>query len=278
MEKDDSKYFLKLEPFNGGRITEGIFKYQGALMKEYIKRDKILPLPLNLADRNHQNFIRKLMGDWGEELAEASDVYHVKVLELFTGSIYTDQKVQKDLKALLLDFTQELIDALHFMVEICIYLNIDHDDIIGLLKQSLSEQNLPLATEDALTTSLWYGRYQNNERDENRIYRKEGFNLPFSEPTKIAGLSISLPMIEHSKVMFWEATQAMFIARNLMKIKDTRESEIQTNINTLQVKVVEAWVRFMQLLDFLGLDDPKDIYIHYENKNLINQKRIIEGY
>jgi hypothetical protein len=283
---------IKLKPFNEGKLMEGIFTYQKNLLNRYRALGMVPSYPLDLNSRDSQDFIRKTIGWVIEELAEAMENFD-GATEIFNNEIYSDSGVQKKILNYLIPLTEELMDVLHFMVELLYYSGIEADDMLGYYKSRLTTENYHEAfmTGDALTTSMMYARHININNDVSRIALYNSFKLETSnEEAYYRALSMELPadsIVAGTKLgpelqvlierLCWAITQKLFKAKNKLKMKDWKTSEVTTNIQAYQEDLMEAWVALSVLLDTLQLTD-KAIYFHYEKTNYKNQERLNSGY
>lgn len=63
-----------------------------------------------------------------------------------------------------------------------------------------------------------------------------------------------------------------------LKIKPWRQSIEKTDFSDYQQSILSIWISFFDLLNLCGIKTAKQIYLLYNNKNLINQKRIKNNY
>lgn len=77
--------------------------------------------------------------------------------------------------------------------------------------------------------------------------------------------------------MLWEVTYWLNIARNFLKNKPWKQSQMMTNESGYQEAIIMAFLSMMGLFFNLGLVD-SDIYFLYWKKNKVNQFRIKSNY
>jgi hypothetical protein len=277
MENATSK-ILKLEPLNSGSLLEGIFQYQKNLMNKYISLGRLPALPLEINNRDNQKFLRKLINDFNEELAEASMEID-KGYEIMATQNYTEDDVQNEMKGYFKNAAVELADALHFLVELMVYSNIEPTDIAAYLRITLGENGLnALVSDDPLKTTICYAQHLNIHDDEARVAKYHGFKFTGLDHDNIFVCSkFNFELHTVINVHFWAISKKLLSAQNLLKMKDWRAEEINASVQSFQHKVMEAWITLFKLVDLMSLDDNL-MYTAYENKNLINQQRIIDGY
>ena len=95
-----------------------IFNMQKFLMKKYGFKG-----PINIDTKKGQNKIREVMFFMVHEVFEASEWMKMKP--------WRKTIVKTDIKA----FLEEIVDVLHFYVELCIYLGIDSNKLTGMYKE-----------------------------------------------------------------------------------------------------------------------------------------------
>jgi hypothetical protein len=273
---------LKLEPYNGGDFLTGIFKYQTNLINQYHLRGMVPAMPLDLNDRESQRFIKKLVSDMLEELVEANTQYETNILgfwnenghKLVKESAATfDIDAWQELKKAVVNYTEELADVIHFFVEIMIYSNIGPEDVTAYQNRE------GLLTGQLLGNSV---RRMNNEAslvvlklDSFRMYS----NMERSHDIKddYPGTNISPGIASIMEVLSYRILSKSKAATHKLKNKDWKQTEIGVQAMEYQSAVMEAWVAICDYMCFVGMSE-KRMYLAYEEKNLVNQKRLQDGY
>ena len=97
-----------------------IFEEQTELMHKYKVIEKMPEWPLNLHSRDHQKILKDFIYRVIEELCEAGHVLKNKPW------------TQRDLETDVDHYKEELADALHFFVELCILSGIDAKELYSL--------------------------------------------------------------------------------------------------------------------------------------------------
>lgn len=263
--------YLKTDVFNGGKMLEGIFDYQWALMVKYFNRGMIKHPPADFQVKEDQEYTRKIIGWLTNELGEASDSYS-KVMAHYLGD-----PDQSGLVPMLNDVMNEMADSLHFMVELFIWSGLTASDVLSYYEQLCKERNLELLlTSDGLTTSFNYGNQTNTWDDEVRIAKCLAVNVSVKPGILIAPrLSQDLHIVV--ELCFWDTVKAFQRAGNLLKKKAWSNSQDGSNIQAYQLQLMEGWLYFMKLANLIGLNGIA-MYTYYENMNIKNQERLNNNY
>lgn len=140
-------------------------------------------------------------------------------------------------------FLEELIDALHFLVEMTIYCGIQTYDIRRYMIDWIHEAGSPIPGEDSL-----------------KIVFKVNLSHAFDTRQYAFGVVESLGK-----------------AMNQLKNKPWKNTHMLTDKERFKALMLEAWLCFIWLLKSAGLDAEKTV-IFYLNKNAVNQFRIRSNY
>ncbi len=267
------------EPFNQGKLMEGIFEYQKSLMARYEEKGMIPKLPIDINNRDHQKFIKSTIADIIEELAEADHAYHSVKQNMLNDDLRT---LKGKLNDTLIEYTNELADALHFFVELFICIGINGDELLDYYKVTLEEKNLAeaLMTDDALLTSMRYARHillKDTPVMHIKTQSYKAISQPDYEKMHVGGWYLNPELLPFFDEFNWGITRHLKLAGNKLKKKAWRQQEIDTELRPFYTEVMSAWVYFTLLLDMIGMDE-KSIYTRYENKNIINQERAESKY
>jgi len=270
--------FLKLPPLNNGEMLKGIFEYQRTIIKEYQSRGKLPKQPIDLSKKEDQQFIRKTIGWIIEEMVESQKEQAI-AWEIFKTSVFTDAEPKEKIKTHLLNAFVEYADVLHFMVELFIYCNIDEDDILQYYYHKSREKQLePLYFGEGLKSSFAWARNENITNNDTRVSSYQAFTInPQKENPSEPTFKIGPELFNQMELHAWSVVYTLVSAQNRLKAKDWRETDVKVNVNEFQSDIIIAWQILFKTFDLLGLDE-YSMYTLYENKNLENQKRILNKY
>lgn len=266
----------KLKPFNDGKLLAGMFEYQTNLINKYISLGKLPPLELDLSTKTSQNFLRHTISNILEELGESYNE-QVQAYQIFSTQVYTSAETMVEIKIPLLRLQEELADILHFFIELLIYSKIEADDINAYYKQILVPQGLgDLVFEEGLLTTFATVRNSIIVDDEHRVSVFESYKFPFQE--RIAGMNQGYNLMQQIGKVYWGITyNLIYKAQNSLKEKNWRGAgDKKSNIQAYQEGLMESWTWLFILFDLYRMDEV-NLYQAYENKNIINQQRLIDN-
>ena len=274
---------MDVSPMLSGKSLEHIFRLQEGLMQGYLEVEDDFPKwPLDLRQKKSHHFIRDLMGRITEELVEAADKY-----EELSKAILSNQSLKPgELSEILAACNEEMADALHFFIELLIFVTIDENSIKAYYRKCLEENLIPESIYDdsnLLGTVLSYAIYCNNKMGLNlrgmnaKSIAPETHHFEDSNCTK--GFRNFHPAYLNNLVQInWFLIRKLYIAQNKnLKNKPWKKQESEVNIGIFQLDLMEAFLAFMQLLVYLGLDEMA-VYEIYAKKNLINTERQKNNY
>lgn len=266
----------RLKPFNDGKLLNGMFEYQTNLINKYISLGKLPSLELDLSLKINQNFLRHTISNILEELGESYNE-QVRAFQIFSTKVYTSSETMAEIKIPLGRLQEEIADILHFFIELLIYSNIEADDINAYYKQILVPQGLgDLIFEEGLLTTFATVRNSIIVDDEHRVSVFESYKFPFQE--RIAGMNQGYNLMQQLGKVYWQvAYSLLYKAQNNLKEKNWRGTkETKSNIQAYQEGLMEAWTWLFILFDLYRMDEIL-LYKAYEDKNIINQQRLIDN-
>jgi len=271
--------YKNTNPYNGGKLMLGIFDYQDRLVKRYQEIGAVpIPLPVDINNRDHQKFLKSTIGDIIEELVEADNIYDPIKTMMVSEDL---RKLGNTLNEPLQSYTEELIDAVHFFIELFIAIGIDNAEMNDYYETIFREQNIgTLLVEDALITGMRYARHYNIKETRIVNIKRSSYraiNQKMYEQTHIGGYFLNPELIPYFDELNWAITKRLKLAGHKLKKKAWRESELKTELRPFYTNIMEAWVCLTFLFDMIGLDE-KGIYTQYESKNITNQKRVETNY
>lgn len=298
----DARDFNQEPPvIEGGKYLEKIYDLQRELINHYTKIEAIPDPPLNVNTKSSQVLFKDFIGRVIEELSEGYESLEAimnlaEKNDLWMGARYSITDLAQVMNHLQ-NAGEEMADAMHFMVELLIYANIMPEDILAYLKQRipttdalelLSDNAIALAMiEGSKNTHIYRNHYASHSFDLVEKYEKlleeadhDDINInKISNPMLYAcGRRFSrLEYIHLFKPMLWDVTHHLNIARNFLKNKPWKQSQMMTNEQAFQESIVKAFNAMMGLFYAMGLDY-KSIYLLYYRKNLSNQFRIRSKY
>lgn len=294
---------IKEEPIKvvGGKYLEYIYLLQKKLLNQYIKIEGIQSYPVDVNTKRSQVLLKDFTGRVIEELAEGYEAL-ILVDELTTrNKLWFDQELNID------DFVQtmnhlqnageEMADAMHFMTELLIYANIQPEDIESYLNKwidknmSIMAYNLSIRKLNTVAKAMSIGSLliqteytfdykQSNLVDLVGLYNlvKDEEGIPNIDVRFLnCGKLYNSEKYKSFKPMMWDVTYHLNIARNFLKNKPWKQSQMMTNEQQYQESLVKAFISMMGLFYMMGIDD-ENLFFLYFKKNMVNQFRIKSNY
>lgn len=304
---------IKQEPraITNGQYLEELFSLQKGLLDDYIKIEGLPQYPININTKKSQVLIKDFIGRVIEELAEGYEsILSVKELT-FThkywynlGTAIESSEERKGFELAishLQNISEEMVDALHFFLELLIYVNITPEDLKNwFINQYTHKRGLKEYIENVTK-----GKY-----DLNNTLDMLGFTFQIMEKGSTVGPYNSIDLLEKYKIthdekgidlryltmsslittsgvsidypgVLWGITYVLNLARNCLKNKPWKQSGVITDENNFRSMIIEAFVAMMVLFRNMLRDKLEwydDLYWLYFKKNQVNHFRIKSKY
>lgn len=291
------------------KYLEEIFKLQKGLLENYIGIEGLPQYPLNVNTRQSQTLLKDFTSRVVEELAEGYESLELlsslaMESQLFIDAGYDPKVTKSFIMALnhLQNASEEMADALHFFTELLIYANIQPDDIKSWMLKYMEDNKienqdiLETIERDTLHGAMRLGAVL--QAKYNRFFA-ESHILPSStislleiynrteeteplDPNHIPEYDLKLlnigsiyneELYYHYKALLWTVTYSLNLARNFLRNKPWKQSQVLTNEVAYQSKLVESFVLMMGAFYFMGVRYSYDLFYIYFKKNKVNQFR-----
>lgn len=280
-----------------GRYLEEIYSLQKELIDGYVKIEGLPPYPLDVNTKKSQVLIKDFVGRVIEELAEGYESL-IQVDEIIQANApwnlkWGQKKKDNFIQCInhLQNAGEEMADAMHFMVELLIYCNIQPEDICRYTSR-YSNKLTEFAPDNAIAKSMIVGKAQFQEEltfpdDKNCInlitlaYNlRDDYELNIEIPDERLlqfGSNYNQATYGLCKSMMWDVTYHLNIARNFLKNKPWKQSQMMTNEAGFQEEIVKGFICMMGLFYTMGITD-ENLYFIYFRKNLTNKFRQKSNY
>ena len=288
-------------------FLEHIYELQKGLIDHYVKIEGLPQYPIDVNPKKSQILIKDFVGRVIEELGEAYESMILIDKLSQKNNLWVDNFSDEDFHQCinhLQNVSEELADSMHFMVELLIFLNIQPDDIKRFIIKQMGEKNFQemidledISDKDILAISMNIGEIK--EKDINDIYGlvgidfclvgidlwgvfKENFIKEASDEKIDPVLYVAARNYNHLfyndiKKVMWDVTYHLNIARNFLKNKPWKQSQMMTDEIKFQAEIVEGFIALAGLYHMLGLNS-KDLFHIYFKKNQANAFRIRSNY
>jgi hypothetical protein len=241
-------------------------------MKGYLDMGALKPWSLfDLETKENQKYLRGIATYVTEELCEANQILDEINIAIAMEAHHEEKRVE--LRPL---FIEELIDALHFMIELNIYAGIMPEDMDAVLEKQLEAKNIEALKGEPLHAMLRYARHLNIE--EQMIQdKKAGRGYLMSENMEYPFPWLTESMQVDLKITTLQTISNLFAAINMLKNKEWRRTETAVNLGYFRTQITNYWIWYMRILDLADFK-PQDLYRQFELKHRINVQRIIDKY
>lgn len=288
----------------GGKYLECMYSLQKELLEQYIKVEGLPQYPIDVNTKKSQIILKDFVGRVIEELAEGYEALILVSKLTEKNKLWkSDYEEEEYIQCLnhLQNAGEEMADAMHFMLELLIYSNIQAKDIEDYLDNWLKDKvsfgvtkTLPtLAKAMQVGLSILYNDPCNmvsEPKAMNKTYLLEEFESmdEDSEDPRLVNKRIDTRFHQCGKFynkltyssykyMMWDVTYHLNIARNFLKNKPWKQSQMMTNEGAYQEEIVKAFILMMGLFLAMGIS-PENLYFLYFKKNRVNFFRIQSHY
>lgn len=294
---DSRDFHQEPKEITDGKYLEEIYSLQKQLIDGYVKIEGLPPYPLDVNTKKSQTLIKDFVGRVIEELAEGYESL-LQVQELTEANHSWAIKLDRDKFIQCLNHLQnageEMADAMHFMTELLIYCNIQPEDIKSyILKNYPNSDKVQKLTSDnvialAMIQGLAYIKEtldgllpeEKNLVDLIQIYEDLDHeeDMPIMDRRLLTcGYMYNPQLYLMFRNMMWDVTYHLNIARNFLKNKPWKQSQMMTNEIGFQEEIVKGFISLMGLFLMMGITDT-NLYFMYFRKNLVNQFRQKSNY
>lgn len=286
---------IREEPpkIDGGKYLEKIYELQMDLINEYTKIEGNVAPPININTKKSQVLLKDFTGRVIEELAEGYEsLNQIQELMEKNDNFMSAKYDEKDLHQVfnhLQNAGEEMADAMHFFTELLIYINVMPEDIDDYISRYFSKdgyQPVEKFQDNVIAKAMIIGG----------AYIEENYNLPDSmHNIPLMGLAenhgirnIQSKLLTCGNIynpdryfqyrgILWDVTYHLNIARNFLKNKPWKQSQMITDEEGYQEEVVKAFIAMMGAFYTMGIDD-ESLYYLYFKKNMVNCFRIRSSY
>lgn len=276
------------------KYLEKIYELQKELLDEYVKIEGLPPYPVNINSKKSQVLIKDFVGRVIEELAEGYEsmievVNITKANKFFFGDV-TISEIQRAVNHLQ-NVSEEMADAMHFMTELLIYSNIQPEDIDAYIDKAMPTIKscniirramnagiamLAIANDDNGATTGGYVDLIAKMKGVNAELYPEGDDKRDWELYQAGHHVNELDFIQRKKDL-WDVTYHLNIARNFLKNKPWKQSQMMSDETRYQEQVVLAFIKMMGFFANIGIT-PENLYHIYFKKNMVNRFRQKSNY
>lgn len=284
------------------KYLEEIYQMQKNLLSGYICIEGLPQYPVDINTKASQTLLKDFTARVIEELSEGYESFE-NVMDLFEANhsklvqTHGDCIEYTEILNHLQNANEENADAIHFFIELLIYANIQPYDIKAYMVKWVRDNKCEQSTidyfnyirSDILYTAQSLGvKWLMDERDIEVIFDSNSTNLlkwyeekdsetfPEYNDKLLKGghkynhenYALQYPYI------LWKITHHLNIARNFLKNKPWKQSQVMTQELKYQAELVKAFIYFCGYLGWIGMDSKEVFYIYFKKNhiNLFRQK------
>ena len=272
-----------------GRYLEKIYELQKELIDHYVKIEGLPKYPLDVNTKKSQVIIKDFVGRVIEELAEGYEsmvlIHQLSTKNLNWAYNYSSEEYVQCINHLQ-NVSEEMADAMHFMVELLIYVNIQPEDILEYIHQEAGNESFSklinlFNCHNVIGISMAYGA---GLISQNMDIINRGVDLLSVEPLIVDNIQLYQAAHIHSssfygdfKSILWDVTYHLNIARNFLKNKPWKQSQMMTDEIRFQSEIVKGFILMMGAFSLLDIS-PETLFFIYFKKNRANAFRIRSNY
>lgn len=273
-----------------GRYLEKIYELQKELIDHYVKIEGLPPYPIDVNTKKSQVIIKDFVGRVIEELAEGYESMLLIDQLSIKNQSWVYQYSSLDFGQCLnhlQNVSEEMADAMHFMTELLIFVNIQPEDILNYIKKETGEKFETLFQtvgnyNDIIAISMSYGAaLLSGEMD----IMNNGVNLLSVESTdELTDVQLyqAAHVYSHNfyiefKEALWDVAYHLNIARNFLKNKPWKQSQMMTDELRFQAEIVKGFIKMMGAFSLIDIT-PENLFHIYFKKNRANAFRIRSNY
>ena len=281
------------EPEKTDNKLKTIFSLQKELLNHYQKIEGLPKYPIEVNVKASQVILKDFIGRITEELAEGLESLDkiLMVKDKYQDVTRSGEHYKGTVVPMIQNFNEECADALHFAVELLIFSGVDEDMVMSYVHtyiMNLEADEYSIEDGKRVPTD-WLQLLVKAARSRNS---RNGM-LEWSFPEKMDAMPIILAedmepynpgcrrlddtVYKNLMLLYASCTLAFNIARNTLKNKPWKQTQMKTDEANYRMLIIEGFVKLIEFFEFAGLTED-DIYFLYYKKNMVNNFRIRSKY
>jgi hypothetical protein len=257
--------------YPGMSAFNDMFALQQLLVDHYTDIEKLPEAPVDLNTKTGQDLVKDFTGRIIEELGEGFESY-LLMLDMF----HSGQK-PKDMIPHLQNFNEEISDALHFWLELMIFSGYDMSTLTEWVGTYLVQGSVK--GQDQLGAWFNLGEVLVLEDTKHKkipcwwVIKDHMLEDEFLR----GGRQLGSARRDFMKQFLWDITYHLQIARNTLKNKPWKQTQMTTDFKQYEEGHKKATAALFKFLSFAGFTK-ESLYVIYYKKNKVNQFRIKSKY
>ena len=254
--------------YPGNKAFQRMFDLQKELIDHYVGIEGLPQYPIDVNTRSSQVLMKDFIGRIIEELGEAWESYEI-MMDMKDRLSYNYGLIPH-----LQNFNEEVSDAIHFWLELMIFCGFEEDTLrkwgayymgdhisTGTLRAYVAIGGINLPFEHSKRYPAYW------------VIRDEDLKDEFLR----GGRKLSKDIKAVMKQLLWDVTYHLQIARNTLKNKPWKQSEMMTDENLFEKEMMKATLAMFSFFYFAGFTAESLYYIYYK-KCRVNLFRIRSKY
>ena len=247
-----------------------IFGLQKVLLNHYISIESLPDYPIDINTKESQILLKDFTGRIVEELGEGFESYLI-MMNMFHQGIDEEEMIPH-----LQNFNEEISDALHFWLELMVYSGYETEHLMKWLDHYTEGT---YRGYDQLRS--WFEIAELTVDQELAMKR-----LPcrwvikdhmLEDEFLRGGRQLSNDRKDIMKQYLWDITYHLQIARNTLKNKPWKQTQMMTDFNQYEESMMNATMAMFKFFYFAGFT-AESLYVIYYKKNKVNFFRIKSKY
>lgn len=271
---------INIPPYEKGNGLNQILKLQAELLSHYIGIEGLPQYPVNPHVKANQILLKDFIARITEEVGEGYESV-LKGYEVLRSNM---SPPKSDIEHPFFNLFEELSDAMHFYMELFLYLDITQDKVYG----HFDEMDNPVERGLGCLENMYYHGYQLREAAMRDLGIRATPRWAYNNAVSFK--SLELPPASFLVFLFsrdnthklyprlaWDSTYYLQMARNTLKNKPWKQTEMLADSVLTEQNVIKSFIGFLGLCGLMGLDTENLYYLYYR-KNHINLFRIGSNY
>lgn len=267
----DIRDFKEVVEYPGSEAFGKIIELQKELLDKYIGIESLPPYPVDINTRTSQNLVKDFSARIVEELGEGFESY-LTMMEMFHQGMGEDEMIP-----FLQNFNEEISDAIHFWMELMIYSGYEMGHILKWAEIYISSTHVKYG--DPLQTWLDIGRaiVQTEVANKKIPCRWVIKDHMLTDEFLRGGRQLGSSRMDIMKQYLWDITFHLQIARNTLKNKPWKQTEMMTDTSQYEDSMRKTCLALFKFFAFTGFTK-ESLYVIYYKKNRVNLFRIKSKY
>lgn len=255
-----------------GSALSVMIELQKELIDHYVSIEGLPNYPVDINTKSSQVLIKDFVGRIIEELGEAWESYEIMMA--------MDKSKPELIIPHLQNYNEEVADALHFWLELLIFTGINTSDFSTFLKQKSSDLAVVNPNRDLLRLLMGYADQEIGIIDTPSI-TVSSYVLPAGKGGNnlflMGGRNLGKTDRDIQKMLLWDITFHLQIARNTLKNKPWKQTGMMTDETLYKTEIMRASFALFKFMAFAEFT-PESIFYIYFKKNRVNKFRIASKY